>query len=370
VSVPFLDVGAGYTELQPELDGALARVMASGQYIGGPEVDAFEAEFAQSCGTRYCVGVGNGLDALTIALTARGIGAGDEVIVPAHTFIATWLAVTRTGASVVPVDVDPVRLLIDPAAVEAAITPRTVAIIPVHLYGDLVDMDPLTALAARRGLFLLGDAAQAHGARRHGQSVGARGDAAAFSFYPAKNLGAYGDGGAVTTDDGSLAERARSLRDYGRRGGDPYRFAERGVNSRLDPLQAAVLRVKLPVLDEWNERRRRVADAYLRELAEVPELTLPVRPAVSEESVWHLFSVRHPRRDALAAHLTAAGIGTRIHYPEPPHRSAAFADLGIEPQSLPVAEAAAATLLSLPIGPHLSAADASRIIAGVRSFTG
>jgi dTDP-4-amino-4,6-dideoxygalactose transaminase len=368
VEVAFLDVGAGYTELRGELDTALARVLASGWYVGGPEVEAFEAEFARFCDSAHCVGTGNGLDALTIALTAQGIGPGDEVIVPAHTFIATWLAVTRTGATVVPVDVEPEHLLIDPGAVADAITSRTAAIVPVHLSGDPVDPAPLDALSRRHGLFVLGDAAQAHGARFDGRDVGSLGDAAAFSFYPAKNLGAFGDGGAITTDDAALAERARRLRSYGARRDDRYRFDEPGVNSRLDPLQAAALRVKLSALGDWNGRRRRHADAYLKELEGTPDVTLPARASTGACHVYHLFCVRHPDRDRLAAHLAARAIATQIHYPEPPHLSGAFADLGFARGSFPVTEAACATLLSLPIGPHLSDAARELVVAGVRSW--
>jgi dTDP-4-amino-4,6-dideoxygalactose transaminase len=369
VSVPFLDVGAGYAELRPELDQALARVMASGCYIGGAEVEAFEAEFAEFCGARYCIGVGNGLDALTIALMARSIGAGDEVIVPAHTFIATWLAVGRTGARIVPVDVDSDRLLIDPEAVRAAITPRTAAIVPVHLYGEPADMARLAELATQHGLFLLGDAAQAHGARRDGRGVGALGDAAAFSFYPAKNLGAFGDAGALTADDVTLVDRARRLRSYGARPKDRYRFEEPGLNSRLDTVQAAALRVKLGALERWNERRRKVAEAYLEGLKDVPELILPVVPADGRHPVWHLFCVRHPRRDALAAHLAATSIETQIHYPQPPHCSPAFADLGFGVGAFPVTEAASAMLLSLPIGPHLPSAAVAETVRAVHKFS-
>ena len=290
------------------------------------------------------------------------------MIVPAHTFIATWLAVTRTGAAVVPVDVEPEHLLIDPAAVADAITPRTAAIVPVHLYGTPVDLGPLRQLATVRGLFVLGDAAQAHGARRDGRDVGAVGDAAAFSFYPAKNLGAFGDGGAITTADAALAQRACRLRSYGARTDDRYRFDETGVNSRLDPLQAAALRVKLSVLEDWNERRRRNAEAYRRELADVAELTLPAVTKAGVECVHHLFCVRHPHRERLAEHLAAQGIATQIHYPEPPHMSGAFAGLGLARGSFPVTEAACVTLLSLPIGPHLSVSDRDRVVAGVHAF--
>jgi len=299
---------------------------------------------------------------------ARGVGPGDEVIVPAHTFIATWLAVIRTGASVVPVDVEPEHLLIDLAAAADAITPRTAAIVPVHLYGVPVDLGTLRELATARGLFVLGDAAQAHGARRGGRDVGALGDAAAFSFYPAKNLGAFGDGGAITTADAALAQRASRLRSYGGRTNDRYRFDEPGVNSRLDPLQAAALRVKLAVLEDWNERRRRHAEAYRRDLAEVAELTLPASTEGGVDCVHHLFCIRHPHRERLAEHLAAHGIATQIHYPEPPHLSGAFAGLGLARGSFPVTEAACDTLLSLPIGPHLSVSDRDRVVAGVNAF--
>ena len=366
MTVRFLDVGAGYRELREQFDAAYARVMSSGRYVGGEEVEAFERDFAAFCGTRHAVGVGNGLDALTIALRARDIGPGDEVIVPAHTFFATWLAVARVGATIVPVDVDPETLLIDVQAAAAALTRRTAAIVPVHLYGAPAEMSALAALAVRHGLLLLGDAAQAHGAREGPHDVGALGDCAAFSFYPAKNLGAFGDAGALTTDDDSLAARAHRLCNYGMSA--PYRFVEPGINSRLDPLQAAFLRVKLAALRRWNERRRAVADTYRTQLRSVPDLILPPAPRSGTEPVWHLFCVRHRRRDALAEHLARLGIETHIHYPQPPHRSPAFLDLGFAPGSFPVTEAAADTLLSLPIGPHLDDADVHAVVAAVRAF--
>jgi len=366
VTVSFLDVGASYRELREQIDAAYARVMSSGRYVGGEEVEAFEREFAAFCGTRQAIGVGNGLDALTIALRARGIGAGDEVIVPAHTFIATWLAVARVGATIVPVDADPQTLLIDVQAVGDAVTPRTAAIIPVHLYGAPVDMDAVATIAAQRGILLLGDAAQAHGARLGARDVGALGDVAAFSFYPAKNAGAFGDAGALTTDDSSLAARARGLRNYG--ASAPYRFAEPGLNSRLDPLQAAFLRVKLAALSRWNERRRAIAHTYRTQLRAVPDLILPPAAPPGTQPVWHLFCVRHHRRDGLADHLARSGVATQIHYPQPPHRSEAFADLGFAPGSFPVTEAAADTLLSLPIGPHLDDAAVQAVVEAVQTF--
>jgi dTDP-4-amino-4,6-dideoxygalactose transaminase len=367
VTVPFLDVGAGYRELRTELDEAYARVMSSGRFVLGDEVEAFEAEFASYCGTRSAVGMGNGLDALTIALRASDVGPGDEVIVPAHTFIATWLAVTRVSATVVPVDVNPDTLLIDVDAAASAVTSRTAAIIPVHLYGQPADMTALEALASRHSLLLLGDAAQAHGARWKERDVARFGNAAAFSFYPAKNLGAFGDGGAITTDDVALAARVRRIRNYG--SSDTYRFAEPGLNSRLDSLQAAFLRVKLKALERWNRRRNAIAQAYLDGLAGRPDIVLPRPAADGFAPVWHLFCIRHPDRDSLARHLSALGVRTQVHYPIPPHRSDAFAHLALPTDAFPVTNAAAQTLLSLPIGPHLTDADVADVIGAVRGYS-
>jgi dTDP-3-amino-3,4,6-trideoxy-alpha-D-glucose transaminase len=366
VIVPYLDVRAGHSELRDELQTAYARVMDSGRYVLGQELERFEQDFASACECTHAIGVGNGLDALTIALRARGIGAGDEVIVPAHTFIATWLAVVSSGAHVVPVDVDPVRMLLDPDAASAACTRRTAAIIPVHLYGQPVDPAPLLELARKHALSIIGDAAQAHGASIGGRSLGALGDAATYSFYPSKNLGAVGDGGAITTGDEELARRARRLRNYG--SDTRYEFAERGVNSRLDPLQAAFLGVKLRVLQAWNARRQRIAEHYLDELADLPEIELPSRPAAGSEHAWHTFCLRHLRRDALRAHLADRGIETMVHYPVPPSRTPAFAYLGFTSGSFPVAEAVCASALSLPLGPHLEDDSATRVIEAVRTF--
>jgi dTDP-4-amino-4,6-dideoxygalactose transaminase len=359
-AIPFLDLAAATAELRGELDAAYRRVMDSGWYILGAEVEAFEAEWAAYCGTKHCVGVGNGLEALHLALQAMGVGKGDEVIVPSNTYIATWLAVSYAGATPVPVEPDPRTYNIDPTRIEAAITARTKVILPVHLYGQPADMEPILEIAARRGLRVLEDAAQAHGARYRGRRAGSLGHAAGWSFYPGKNLGALGDAGAVTTDDDELADQVRVLRNYGSR--RKYENEVKGFNSRLDPLQAAFLRVKLAKLDEWNARRRTVAALYLEELAEVPGLTLPFVPSFAEPA-WHLFVVRHKRRDALQAHLTGRGIGTLIHYPIPPHRSGAYADAGLGPGSFPLAENLAGTVLSLPMGPHLSIDDI-RTIAG------
>ena len=362
-AVPFLDLGATYAELQDDLDAAYRRVMASGWYIGGPEVEAFEASFAGYCGAVHGIGVGNGLEALHLVLRAWGIGSGDEVIVPSNTYIATWLAVTYTGATPVPVEPDPATYNLDPARLEAAITSRTRAVMPVHLYGQPADMDAVCTVARRYGLKVLADAAQAHGARYRGRRVGSLADATGFSFYPGKNLGAYGDAGAITTDDADLAERLRTLRNYGSR--TKYHNEEIGYNSRLDPLQAAFLGVKLPYLDEWNARRAAIAALYLERLTDVGALTLPHVPEWAEPA-WHLFVVRHADRDGLARRLAEAGVQTLIHYPVPPHRQPAYADLGMGEGRFPVAEAIHRDLLSLPIGPHLSLENAAHVAEVVR----
>ena len=366
MSVPFLDVAAGHRELRAELDAAYERVMASGQFILGPELEAFEREFAQLAGTTHAIGVGNGLDALVVGLRALGVGPGDEVVVPAHTFIATWLAVARCGARVVPVDVDVDTLLLGAEAVGPALTGRTRAVIPVHLYGRPVEMAPLARLAEDAGIAVLEDAAQAHGAQLDGVPAGALGAAAAFSFYPGKNLGALGDGGALTTSDADVAARARRLRNYGSR--TRYVHDEIGDNTRLDPLQAAFLRVKLVALERWNERRGQIATRYLRELAGVPGLTLPPPTRRGMRHAWHLFCVRHRERDALREHLATTGIATQVHYPVALHRSGAFAGLGLAAGRFPVTEAAVDELLSLPMGPHLDDDSVERVVAAVRAF--
>jgi dTDP-3-amino-3,4,6-trideoxy-alpha-D-glucose transaminase len=366
MKVPFLDVRASYVELRADLDAAYERVMTSGSYVLGDEVYAFEREFARFVGAAHAIGVGNGLHALSVALGAHGVGPGDEVIVPAHTFIATWLGVGRCGATVVPVDVDPRTLLIDPDAVSAATTTRTAAILPVHLYGRIADMTRLGQLARRHELLVIEDAAQAHGARLDGRPAGSLADAGAFSFYPAKNLGAFGDAGAVTVDDEGTAERARRLRNYG--SSERYVYEEVGDNSRLDPLQAAFLRVKLAAVERWNRRRRAIAATYLQALDDIEDLVLPAAPGPGEEPAWHLFCVRHPRRDELRASLERHGVASLVHYPVPPHRSAAFADLGLG--SFPITEEACATLLSLPIGPHLDDAGVEAVIHAIRDFAG
>lgn len=365
MSVPFLDLKAGYLELQADIDAAVQRVLASGYYILGPEVEAFENEFATYCDSSHAIGVANGLDALHLALRAMGVGPGDEVIVPSNTYIATWLAVSQCGATPVPVEPDARTCNIDPALIEAAITPATRVILPVHLYGQPADMDPILAIARRHGLRVLEDGAQAHGARYKGQRIGAHGDAVAWSFYPGKNLGAMGDGGAVTTNDAQLADRLRVLRNYGSR--VKYVNEVQGTNSRLDPLQAAILRVKLAHLDAWNARRSAIAARYQQGLQGCG-LGLPHVPEWAEPA-WHLYVVRSPQRDALQAHLTEAGVGSLIHYPIPPHLQQAYASLGYQPGAFPLAEAMANEVLSLPMGPHMSEAGAAAVLCALKPAT-
>jgi dTDP-4-amino-4,6-dideoxygalactose transaminase len=309
--------------------------------------------------------VADGLDALVLILRGFGIGEGDEVIVPANTYIASWLAVSHVGAT--PVAVEPKRdtCNLDPNRIANAITSKTRAIMPVHLYGQPAEMDPILALAREHGLEVVEDAAQAHGATYGGVKTGALGSAAAFSFYPGKNLGALGDGGAVLTNDDNLADRVRVLRNYGSR--KKYYNETKGFNSRLDSLQAALLGVKLRHLDDWNARRQRVAQAYLEGLADIAELELP-KEAEKAASAWHLFVVRHSRRDALQQFLTDAGIGTLIHYPIPPHLSPAYAERQFRRGDFPITESLADTVLSLPIGPHLSAEAAAKVIETVKAF--
>jgi dTDP-4-amino-4,6-dideoxygalactose transaminase len=366
MKIPFLELKPTYIELKAEFDAAYHRVMDSGWYLLGNELIAFEAEFAAYCQAEHCVAVGNGLDALHLILRAYDIGPGDEVIVPTNTFIATWLAVSYAGATPVPVEADPRTFNLDPGRIEAAITQATRAIMPVHLYGQPADMDPLNAVAQRHGLKVIEDNAQAQGATYKGRRTGALGDAAGTSFYPSKNLGAFSDAGAVTTNDAQLADRVRTLRNYGSK--KKYYHDEQGFNSRLDELQAAFLRVKLNRLDEWNERRRKIARQYLSELAAFgSQMVLPDVPEWADP-VWHLFVIRHPQRDALQKHLADAGIGTLIHYPVPAHLTPAYANLCQKKGSHPVAEYFSETVLSLPIGPHLYEVQA--VVAALREVCG
>ena len=358
--IEFLDLRRINAAHEPAIRAAADRVLASGWYVLGAENEAFEAEFAAYCEAPHCVAVANGLDALHLVLRAWGVGPGDEVIVPSHTFIATWLAATQTGATLVPVEPDARTGNLDATRLEAAITPRTKAIVPVHLYGQPADMTPIMAVAERHGLKVLEDAAQAHGARHRGRRTGSLGHAAAFSFYPGKNLGALGDGGAIVTADPALAAKLRELRNYG--SAVKYRHDLQGVNSRLDELQAAVLRAKLPHLDTENAHRRGFAARLTAALQGLP-IGLPAVQA-GNEPVWHLYVIRTPARDALQAALKARGVASLVHYPTACHRQRAYA--GTAWPALPAAEAWAREVLSLPIGPHLALDDAERIAAAVR----
>lgn len=361
MNVPFLDLKSTYLEIQPEIDEAVARVLASGGYIGGAEVEAFENAFADYCGAKHVVGVANGLDALKLALLALDVKPGDEVIVPSHTFIATWLAVSQCGAIPVPVEPEPGSFNIDPVQVAARITQRTRGIIPVHLYGEPAKLEPLIEIADRHALFVLEDAAQAHGAVYRGRRIGSHGHAVAWSFYPGKNLGAFGDGGAVSTQDESLARRIRTLGNYGSR--VKYFNDEVGYNSRLDPLQAAILRVKLSRLDEWNTRRHRIAMKYSESLAAL--LETPAMPVESQGHAWHLYVIKHKDRDRLQKQLANAGVATLIHYPKPPHLQDAYAPLGFEKGRFPLADSYAGSVLSLPIGPHMTLAQIEYVVETV-----
>lgn len=365
MKIPFADLRPLHAEVREDLDAAYRAVMASGWYVLGEEVARFEEEFAAYCGARHCITVGNGLDALHLILRGYGIGQGDEVIVPATTFIATWLAVTYCGATPVPVECDPRTYNLDPRRLPAAITAQTRAVIPVHLTGQPAEMAPILEAARRHGIKVVEDAAQAHGARYRARRAGGLADAAAFSFYPVKNLGALGDAGAVVTDDPDLGERIRALRNYG--AAEKYRHTVKGFNSRLDELQAAFLRVKLRRLDTWNARRRALAARYLSELGGLDGLVLPT-VAAGCEPVWHLFIVRHARRDDLRTHLAAQGIETLLHYPIPPHRTEAYADRGWPAGSFPLAEEFARTCLSLPMGTHLSDAQVDHVVGAVTGF--
>jgi dTDP-4-amino-4,6-dideoxygalactose transaminase len=364
MNIPLLDMKSPYQELKLELDEAYQRVMDSGWYILGEELEAFETEFAAYCGVSHCIGVGNGLEALHLILRAYGISVGDEVIVPANTYIATWLAVSYAGATPAPVEPDIRVYNLDPQRIEAAITPHTRAIVPVHLYGQATDMDPILEIAHHYHLKVIEDAAQAQGTRYQHRVAGSLGDAAGFSFYPGKNLGAFGDAGAIVTNDDQLAEKVKVLRNYGSK--VKYYNEIKGYNSRLDPLQAAFLRVKLKHLDEWNERRRQNARFYLQSMVGLPGLVLPYVPEWSQP-IWHQFIIRHIRRDTLQAALNHAGISTLIHYPIPPHLSDAYADAGWKQGDFPITEEIAQTVLSIPMGPHTKPGDIEEVVAVIKS---
>ena len=362
-SVPFLDLGRLHQAIREPLDAAYRRVLDSGWFIMGPELEAFESEFAQYCEVKHCIGVGNGLEALHLLLRAYGVGPGDEVIVPSNTFIATWLAVTECGATPVPVDPRIDTHNIDPALIGNAITSRTRAIIPVHLYGQTADMDPISALAAQHGLIVIEDAAQAHGARYKGRRAGSLGHAAATSFYPGKNLGALGDGGAVLTNDDTIAGKVRHLRNYGSK--IKYQHDLIGYNSRLDEMQAAFLRAKLVMLDEWNARRRAIAAQYSKILAGA-HIDVPRVPECAEP-VWHLYVIRSKHRDRLKAHLDEQGVSTVIHYPVPPHRQVCYQEF--KGHTLPIAVMLAEEVLSLPMSPALKAEEVELVARTIVTFS-
>lgn len=358
MTIPLVDLASQHAEIADEIRPALERVFATTAFVGGPEVAAFEREYAEYVGAAHCVGVANGTDAIELALRAVGVGTGDEVLLPANTFIATAEAVSHVGATPVLVDVDEEHLLIDPTRVEGAITDRTKAILPVHLFGQTAFVEELQRLADAAGVVLIEDAAQAQGARRRGRPAGSLGRLAATSFYPGKNLGAAGDAGAVTTDDPELAERVRITAAHG----SPSKYVHDvvGRNSRLDAVQAVYLRAKLARLEKWNQLRREAATRYDELLAPLDGVQRP-RPAAGNEDVWHLYVVRVDERDRVLDALAADGIGVGIHYPTPVHLTRAYAHLGLGPGSFPVAEAAARRILSLPMYPHLSMDQQERV---------
>jgi dTDP-4-amino-4,6-dideoxygalactose transaminase len=361
--IPFLDLKSPYIELKSEINEAISRVLNSGWYIGGVEVEEFESEYANFCEAKYSVGVANGLDALHLGLLALGVGPGDEVIVPSNTYIATWLAVNQCGA--IPVPVEPIEgtFNINPALIEGAISEKTKVILPVHLYGQPADIDPIIAIAKKYGLYILEDGAQSHGAKYKGKRIGSHGDAVAWSFYPGKNLGAMGDGGAITTNNTEIADKVRVLRNYGSR--IKYVNEVRGFNSRLDPIQAAILRVKLKHLDVWNDRRKKIANEYANNITN-SELILPIVPEWADPA-WHLFVICHPKRDKFQKHLVGMGVGTLIHYPIPPHLQSAYSEFNDFKGKFPLAENLAGRVLSLPIGPHLSDGDVDKVIQDVNN---
>ncbi len=358
MTVSFLDLRASYLELKEEINDAVNRVLHSGQYILGEEVEEFESDWSKYCQVSHTVSLGNGLDALRLALIAMGIGPGHEVIVPAHTFIASWLAVSQCGALPVPIEPDPNTYNINVNKIESAITVHTRAIMVVHLYGQAADLDEIHNIAKRHNLLVIEDAAQAHGARYKESKIGSHSDAIAWSFYPGKNLGAFGDGGAVTTNNSELASKIRTLRNYG--SSIKYKNDIQGFNSRLDPIQAAILKVKLKSLDEWNARRKFIANQYNSSI-DGEHLVHPETPAWSDPS-WHLYVVQHTNRDMVRDKLLASGIHTLVHYPTPPHKQEAYLQQFGSTFKLPITEAICTNALSLPIGPHLSGEQVEFIV--------
>ena len=365
MSVAFLDLHSSYLELKTEIDLAVGKVLGSGIYILGTEVQSFEAEYANFCNTKYAVSVANGFDALVLALRALEIGSGDEVIVPSNTFIATWLAVSAVGAIPIPVEPNLANHTIEVSQISQSITKNTKAIIPVHLYGHPADLNPIISIAKENGLVVIEDAAQAHGARYRGKRIGGHSDAICWSFYPGKNLGAFGDGGCVTTNRQDIAEKVQILRNYG--SSKKYQTDRLGVNSRLDPIQAAILRVKLRYLDEWNLRRTKIAQRYRSEIFQFG-LTLPSSSAWAEP-VWHLFVILIENRDQVQRFLDKAGIKTQIHYPVPPHMQRAYINVSQTQKELPIAQKLSRELLSLPIGPHLPSDAVTRVIKSITDLT-
>lgn len=361
--IPFLDLKSINQAHREEILSSLIRVLDSGWYILGEEVSRFEQNYAKHCQANYCIGVASGLDALSLTLRAMEIGPGDEVIVPSNTYIATWLAVTHVGATLVPVEPDEATFNIDPNRIEDAITPKTRAIIPVHLYGQPAELEDIRELAHRRGLRILEDAAQAHGAYYKGQPIGAHGDAVAWSFYPGKNLGALGDGGAITTNDSALAIRLRELRNYG--SSVKYHNNQIGYNSRLDEMQAAVLNAKLQFLYTENRHRTSIAQHYHDNLHGLG-LKLPHAPAHTTPA-WHLYVIRHPKRAAIAESLSKTGVGTMIHYPIPPHLQSAYAFLGLSAGTFSIAERMHNDVLSLPIGPTQTIDQTNIVIENLKN---
>lgn len=366
-TIPFVDLVAQYRRYQSEFDAAWRNTVENSAFIGGPALQRFEKAFAEFCGAKICVGVANGTDAITLVLRAMGIGAGDEVIVPAHTFIATSEAVTNAGAKVVFVDVDPVHTLMDPTKIEAKITKNTKAIIPVHMYGQLADMQAILPIAQKHGLKVIEDSAQGHAAIEHGKRAGNFGDAATFSFYPGKNLGAYGDGGAVTTNDAALADKIRRLANHGR--ADKFGHQIEGVNSRLDGLQAAILEVKLRHLETWSSERRAAAKRYNEMFAGVAGVVTP-KTRTEGGHVFHLYVIQVANRDALREHLTAKNIQSGIHYPIALHELEAYKYLGHQPSDFPVASHFCKNIVSLPIYPEITEAQQQRVVEAVKQFVG
>lgn len=366
-SIPLVDLKAQYAAIKPEIQAAIGEVLDSAQFINGPAVADFERRFAEFCGAGFAVGVGNGTDALTLALKALGVGDGDEVITAANTFIATAEAIVAVGAAPVFVDVDPLHFNMTPEGFSAAITPRTKAVIPVYLYGQIAPIAEIVDMAKRRSIKVVEDAAQAHGAEYNGRRAGSWGDAATFSFYPAKNLGAYGDAGAIVTNSEEVATRARMLRDHGRT--DKYLHEYIGVNSRLDTLHAAVLGVKLAHMEEWNAARRAIAAKYDAALSEFGWLTLPAE-ITGGRHIYHLYVIQCDRREELRRYLSDNGIGVGIHYPVPLHLQPAFRSLGYGAGDFPVAERLADSILSIPMYPEMTAAQQQRIIETIGAFGG